>query len=250
MQDIRPESKIRIGRKFGIVIIFFFLTAIFIFVLPSQNRETQNRNFLRKERLKNDIWCEEWEDGIIYCRWFRCKEDTADFFIKFIKKTPRHRGTIVDLRGNTGGLLQEGIALAGLWYDEGAPLLTLYRDENDSPVASIKCLSQKELQNPVVAIIDGNTMSTAEVVAGLIGFLPNGCLVGQKTFGDPIARVDIIAGNPPRSMEMKLIIKLQDCEVHHKGIEPDFYIQPGEKFTRQGIEHSLLILKTFQGIKQ
>jgi carboxyl-terminal processing protease len=155
----------------------------------------------------------------------------------------------VDLRGNAGGSLPEGIAFAGLWYEEGAQLLTLHREEDGPAVASVKNLAERELQSPVVAVIDGRTASTAEVVAGLIGALPNGFLVGQKTAGDPVARVDIIAGDPPCSMEMRLTIQLQGRAVYHNGIEPDFPIKPGANFQARFHEQSLRILNTPLGDK-
>lgn len=248
MNLVSPEFKIRFEGKSEFVIVTFFivLTGIFIVVLFPHNKNTQNQIPIRKESLRNDIWCEQWEDGIIYCRWIHCVEGTADFFIKFIKETPRHKGTIVDLRGNAGGLLQEGIAFAGLWYDEDAPLLTLYRDENDSPVASIKNLYQKELNSPVVSIIDEKTISTAEVVAGLISALPNSRLVGRKTAGDPFARVEILAGDPPRSLEMKLTIQLHGSVVHHKGLHPDYTIKQSQDFQEQCIKQSILVLNALQ----
>jgi|GEM_PF-3398403 len=247
MKFFSPKDKFHFWQYLCAVLFLAVAGGGVIRILIARNRNFQEHKPPAKKQIRRDIQCELREDGIIYCRWFRCELDTADFFIEFIRTFPEHKGIIVDLRGNAGGSLPEGIAFAGLWYEKKSPLITLYRRKNGPEVAAVKSLSKKELKTPVVAIIDENTASTAEVVAGLISALPQGWLVGQKTAGDPVARVDIIAGDPPRSMEMRLMIRLHNRPVHNDGIIPDYIIKPGEFFGKQCLEKAVLILNNPPG---
>ncbi|MFD9129699.1 S41 family peptidase [Kitasatospora sp. NPDC059571] len=84
-----------------------------------------------------------------------------------------------DLRGNAGGLVEEAVATASAFLDGG-------------PVASYESRgSRRELTAarggdtavPLVVMVDGGTMSAAELLAGALQDRCRAVLVGSRTFG-------------------------------------------------------------------
>jgi len=90
------------------------------------------------------------------------------------------QGIVLDLRDNGGGLLQEGIDVAGVFLGDAVIMIEVSRAEerefyaNPLPVSS---------DLPLVVLVNGRTASAAELVAGAIQDWDRGVLVGQKTFG-------------------------------------------------------------------
>lgn len=97
--------------------------------------------------------------------------------------TARQRGltgVVLDLRGNPGGLLSEGVALAGDFLS-GGPVVTLYG--RSIPTQVLDAPLGGDLSTPLVVLVDGGTASAAEVVAGALQDRGRAVLVGSRTFG-------------------------------------------------------------------
>ncbi len=89
------------------------------------------------------------------------------------------RGVVLDLRGNSGGLVGEAVGTASVFLDGG-------------PVASYQVHGEhRELTSapggdtavPLVVLVDGGTMSAAELLAGAFQDRGRAVLVGSRTFG-------------------------------------------------------------------
>lgn len=90
------------------------------------------------------------------------------------------QGLVLDLRNNTGGLLQESIQVANAFVDSG-PLV--YEVDKDGE-RSFDAQSGASLTDlPMVVLVNGMTASGAELVAGAIQDDQRGILIGQKTYG-------------------------------------------------------------------
>jgi carboxyl-terminal processing protease len=90
------------------------------------------------------------------------------------------QGLILDLRNNSGGLLQESIDVASVFLDGG---IVLYeRTKSDERV--FEATSVGEVTDlPLVVIVNSGTASAAELVAGAIQDRERGILIGQTTYG-------------------------------------------------------------------
>jgi carboxyl-terminal processing protease len=88
---------------------------------------------------------------------------------------------VLDLRGNRGGLLDAGVNIARLFLTEGVILEKqnrgkdpeTYEVEEPGALASI----------PLVVLVDENTASAAEIVAGALQAHQRALLIGTHTFG-------------------------------------------------------------------
>lgn len=92
---------------------------------------------------------------------------------------------ILDLRGNPGGLFKTAVEVAELFLPEGIIVVSQthvrFRDRKLS--GTIRAEQPDALLIPMVVLIDGETASSAEVLAGALKDNGRAKLVGQTTFG-------------------------------------------------------------------
>jgi carboxyl-terminal processing protease len=91
------------------------------------------------------------------------------------------RGLILDLRGNGGGLLDEAVALADLFLDEG-PIVTTRGRATGEEVAEASA-GGLPADWPLVVLVDRGSASASEVVAGALQDTDRATLVGTRTYG-------------------------------------------------------------------
>src|SRR5271165_6363491 len=122
--------------------------------------------------------------GIAYLRVLQFTETTGEEVEKQLKKLGEGniKGLVLDLRENPGGLLQEGVAVAGHWLDKGQTVVSHKgRAYNEKPYTAHG--SQYGLSYPVVVIVNRYSASAAEIVAGALQDHDRGWILGDTTFG-------------------------------------------------------------------
>ena len=90
---------------------------------------------------------------------------------------------IIDLRNNGGGLLNEAVEIVNLFVPKGKVIVTtkgktkqaneIYKTENEPT----------DLNSPVVILVNGETASASEIVAGSLQDLDRAVIIGSRTFG-------------------------------------------------------------------
>lgn len=90
------------------------------------------------------------------------------------------RALVLDLRGNSGGLLQESVEVASEFLDGG---VIFYERRRDGETETQATPGGAGLDRPLVVLVDNGTASAAELVAGAIRDRGRGILIGQKTYG-------------------------------------------------------------------
>jgi carboxyl-terminal processing protease len=92
---------------------------------------------------------------------------------------PPEHGVVLDLRGNSGGLVTEAVAAASAFLDGGPVASYLARGERRELTAA----PGGDTRTPLVVLVDGGTMSAAELLAGALQDRCRAVLVGSRTFG-------------------------------------------------------------------
>jgi carboxyl-terminal processing protease len=87
----------------------------------------------------------------------------------------------LDLRSNGGGLLTEGVDIARLFLREGVIIEQQSKGEDAESYKVKKPGSLAEI--PLVVLVDENTASAAEIIAGALQAQGRAPLIGTKTFG-------------------------------------------------------------------
>ena len=95
---------------------------------------------------------------------------------------PMSKGIILDLRNNSGGLLDESISLADEFLDKA--IIVTSRGRTDRDVERWWARKGQIASGlPIVVLVNATTASGAEVIAGALQDNGRATIVGQKTFG-------------------------------------------------------------------
>jgi carboxyl-terminal processing protease len=92
------------------------------------------------------------------------------------------KGLVLDLRGNPGGLLNEGVGVADKFLKKGQVIVSHHG--RSSPEKMYKAAHGNGGKDyPLVVLVNRGTASAAEIVSGAIQDHDRGLIVGEVTFG-------------------------------------------------------------------
>jgi len=93
------------------------------------------------------------------------------------------KGIILDLRNNPGGLLHEAVKIVNLFVPKGQ-LVVSTKSNVDSYNQTFETQKQPlSLEIPLVVLINQNSASASEIVAGALQDLDRAVVVGKRSFG-------------------------------------------------------------------
>ncbi|MFD9909729.1 S41 family peptidase [Streptomyces sp. NPDC059063] len=96
-----------------------------------------------------------------------------------VRQAPKGAGILLDLRGNAGGLVTEAVTAASALLDGG--LVATYDVRGKQ--RALHAPPGGDPARPVVALVDGGTMSAAELLTGALQDRGRAVVVGARTFG-------------------------------------------------------------------
>ncbi|MFF6910264.1 S41 family peptidase [Streptomyces sp. NPDC012389] len=96
-----------------------------------------------------------------------------------VREAPRDAGILLDLRANSGGLVTEAVTAASAFLDGGLVATYDVRGEEQALYAD----PGGDTERPVVVLVDGGTMSAAELLTGALQDRGRAVTVGSRTFG-------------------------------------------------------------------
>jgi carboxyl-terminal processing protease len=91
-------------------------------------------------------------------------------------------GIIIDLRGNPGGILDQGLAVADIFLDGGHEIASV-RGRGMMSQQFVAKGKPKMPNMPLVVLVDGYTASASEIVAGALQDHDRALVVGTTSFG-------------------------------------------------------------------
>lgn len=90
---------------------------------------------------------------------------------------------IIDLRGNGGGLIDEAIQIVGYFVPKGTEVVSTKGKVERTNHSYTTQTSPIFPNMPLVILVDGQSASASEIVAGALQDLKRATLVGKRTFG-------------------------------------------------------------------
>jgi carboxyl-terminal processing protease len=93
------------------------------------------------------------------------------------------KSLVLDLRGNPGGLLDQGIGVADLFLDSGQPIVSTRGRTADENRSFADRAAQRWASMPLVVLADSNSASASEIVAGALQDHDRALIVGTATYG-------------------------------------------------------------------
>lgn len=161
------------------------------------------------------------EDGMAYIQITEFSDVTVPQFADALAgaRASDMKGLILDLRANPGGSLTAVVDVAKMLLPEG---LVVYTEDKYGHRDEYKCDGKREFDKPLVVLVDGNSASASEVLAGAIKDYELGVLVGTKTFGKGIVqKVYSLNDGSAVKMTVSSYYSPKGINIHGTGIEPD-----------------------------
>ena len=93
------------------------------------------------------------------------------------------KSLIFDLRGNPGGLLDQGVAVSDLFLNNGDTIVATRGRAPGSSHSFLDTHAQQWPRLPIVVIVNGGSASAAEIIAGALQDHDRAVLIGTPTFG-------------------------------------------------------------------
>lgn len=161
------------------------------------------------------------DDGQAYIRITEFDDVTVDQFADALAtvRGSGMEGLILDLRTNPGGNLDAVVDIARMLLPEG---MIVYTEDKAGERVEYTCDGTREIDVPLVVLVDGNSASASEILAGAIKDYGIGTLVGTTTFGKGIVQqIMPLRDGSAIKLTISAYYTPSGNNIHGIGIEPD-----------------------------
>ncbi|WP_405830353.1 S41 family peptidase [Streptomyces sp. NBC_00105] len=135
---------------------------------------------VRREQLRTEpVTVRQRPDGVTVIKVTSFTRGSGERVKDAVRAAPAGAGVMLDLRGNPGGLVTEAVTAASAFLDGG--LVATYDVRGEQRV--LYAAPGGDTTRPLVALVDGGTMSAAELVTGALQDRGRAVAVGSRTFG-------------------------------------------------------------------
>ncbi len=100
-----------------------------------------------------------------------------------LKKDPRVKSIVLDLRGNRGGLLEAAVKIVGLFVPKNTEVLRTRGKGLLNEKVYKTTSAPVDTQIPLAVFIDGGSASSSEITAGALQDLDRAVIIGNRSFG-------------------------------------------------------------------
>ena len=137
-------------------------------------------------QLKNVTYADAIGNGIAYVRLERFSSNTGDEIaaaIHELKAKGEVTGVILDLRDNPGGLLNMAVNVVEKFVPRGSLIVSMKGRRPESERKYFAAEDPALPDVPLVVLVNRNSASASEIVAGAIQDLDRGVILGTRSFG-------------------------------------------------------------------
>lgn len=176
------------------------------------------------------------QDQFAYVRLTQFQKKSAEYIADALVKMREEaktkgglKGIILDLRSNPGGLLDEAVDVSSIFLKDGTVVSTEGRDPKNKEIRYVKKSGLKELELPVIVLINGSTASASEIVAGALQDAKRAIIMGTQSFGkgsvQSVAKIDEQIGV---KLTIAQYMTPNGRKIQAVGIKPDVVIDEVE----------------------
>jgi carboxyl-terminal processing protease len=135
-------------------------------------------------------------------------------------------GVVLDLRDNSGGLLDEAVAVASVFLD-GGPVVSYQR--RGKLAQTLDAFEGGDVSTPLVVLVNPSTASAAEVVAAALQERNRAVVVGTRTYGKgSVQEPSTLSDGSALELTVGRYLTPAGRSLDGVGVEPDVMVPPGE----------------------
>lgn len=184
--------------------------------------KTLNFEVERKTIITNPVTSKVLENNIGYIELSSFDENTSTQFKQKWEELQKKNvhSLIIDVRNNGGGIVDEAITIANYIANKDSTLLITKDKHGNEDITKAK--KNPIINIPVVLLINENTASSAEILAGALKDLQKATLVGTKTYGKGVIQ-DFLTLNDGSGIKItsKEYYTPNHSKINKVGIEPN-----------------------------
>ena len=169
---------------------------------------------------------EMYDKDIGYILFQTFDEDSAeDFRVAYEKlKAQGAKRFIVDLRNNTGGVVDDAEKIADLFLDKGKPLIITQSKDGKRQTSYTK--DDMVIKEPVVVLVNEYSASASEMLAGTLKDYGRAKIVGTKTYGKGVMQ-SILELDDGSALKITVAeyFTASEATINKVGITPDVEIK-------------------------
>lgn len=189
-------------------------------------RGTQTLEFTmeRTDVVLHSVESEMPADGIGYIAISGFKENTYEQFKEALTALQEAgmQGLILDLRDNPGGLVRSVYAIGDELLPEGTMVYTLDKNETRNDLVC----DAEYTDIPLVLLVNENSASASEILAGAVKDTGRGTLVGTQTFGKGLVqRLFTLPDGSGLNVTFQKYYTPNGTSIHGVGIAPDEVVE-------------------------
>lgn len=137
---------------------------------------------------------------------------------------------VLDLRNNTGGLVKSAHEIGEELLPEGIMVYTMDKEGNREDTLCDDVYNDV----PMVVLVNGNSASAAEILAGAIQDTGRGELIGTTTFGKGLVqRLFTLPDGSGLNVTIQKYYTPNGTSIHGVGITPDYEVELQEEYAQQ-----------------
>ena len=167
------------------------------------------------------------DDGILYLKIDQFGEKTAIEFLRAVQSYLPYpiKGLVIDLRENTGGVFHSALDMLDPFYPKGAVMLKTKNTDKEK-MKSHRARHKDPLGDiPTIILVNRNTASSSEIVAGSLQVTGRALLIGERTLGKgSIQTVFSLKDGDAYKKTTSYYFLPDGSSIHKVGIRPDIEI--------------------------
>lgn len=174
------------------------------------------------------------DDEIGYISLSGFKQNTPEQFKAALDELQKAgaEGLILDLRDNPGGLVKAVYQIGEELLPEGTMVYTLDKKGNRS---DLEC-DDEYLDIPLVLLVNENSASASEILAGAVKDSDRGTIVGTQTFGKGLVqRLFTLPDGSGLNVTIQKYYTPKGTSIHGVGVAPDEVVQLPEEYMKTAL---------------